>query len=94
MRNKEEAKLATEGHTIHFDGYHDQARDKANTKYLLPGGVNLGPEINAMDREDGLAEITDILNNIMSGREVYVKFFVLGPKESSFTIPCVSFPER
>ncbi len=31
----EEQKLATEGHTIHFDGPKDQARDKANTRYLV-----------------------------------------------------------
>lgn len=28
IQNKEEAELAIENHTIHFDGYHDQARDK------------------------------------------------------------------
>ncbi len=27
----EEKKLATKGHTIHFDGYYDQARDRKNT---------------------------------------------------------------
>ena len=32
--NGEEKKLKMEGHTIHFDGYYDQARDKTNTKYL------------------------------------------------------------
>ena len=33
-----EKSLATDGHTSHFDGSKDQARDKANTKYLLPEG--------------------------------------------------------
>ena len=41
IRNREEAKLATKGHTIHFDGYFDQARDKKNTKFLVPKGINL-----------------------------------------------------
>ena len=36
ITNKEELTLTMEGHTVHFDGYYDQARDKANTKYLLP----------------------------------------------------------
>ena len=32
----EERNLAIASHTAHFDGYNDQARDKENTKYLLP----------------------------------------------------------
>ena len=32
----EEIELAMEGYTIHYDGYFDQARDKANTATLLP----------------------------------------------------------
>jgi len=93
IRNKEEAKLAIEGHTVHFDGYYDQARDKENTKYLVPKGVNLGAEINTMDREEGIKEINDILKNIMAGRELYVKFFCLGPSNSKFSIPCVQLTD-
>ncbi|KKK66763.1 hypothetical protein LCGC14_2960820, partial [marine sediment metagenome] len=44
-----EHKLAIEGHTYHFDGYNDQARDPARTKYLLPKGVDLGESLNSMD---------------------------------------------
>jgi len=93
IRNKEEAKLAQQGHTIHFDGYYDQARDKENTKFLLPKGVNLGPEINAMDREEGIKEIEAILKDIMNGHELYVKFFCLGPQGSEFTILCVQLTD-
>ena len=32
----EEYPLAMEGHTIHWDGYQDHARDKGNTKVLTP----------------------------------------------------------
>ena len=35
IRNHEEKTLTMKGHTIHFDGYHDQARDKIHTKFLL-----------------------------------------------------------
>lgn len=93
VRNREEAPLATKGHTIHFDGYHDQARDKARTKFLVPKGVNLGPEINAMDRQEGIKEINSILENIMEGHELFVKFFSLGPVGSVFTIPCVQLTD-
>jgi phosphoenolpyruvate carboxykinase (GTP) len=93
IRNHEEANLAIEGHTIHFDGYHDQARDKANSKFLLAKGVDLGPEINAMDRDEGISEIRAILSNIMKGKELYIKFFCLGPPNSAFSIPCVQLTD-
>ena len=93
IRNKEEAKLAIKGHTVHFDGPQDQARDKKMTKYLLPKNVNLGPEINAMDREEGIKEMYGILKNIMEGRELYVKFFCLGPVNSIFSIYCVQLTD-
>ncbi len=93
INNHEEAKLKTPGHTIHFDGYYDQARDKAQTKFLLPKGVDLGPEINSKDRDKGLAEIHEILNDIMVGHEVYIKFFCLGPLNSKFSIPCVQITD-
>jgi len=86
VRNKEELKLAIEGHTIHFDGYYDQARDKGHTKFLLPKGVDLGSNISAIDKEEGLKEIREIMNGIMKGKELYVRFFCLGPTGSEFSI--------
>jgi len=93
IANKEEAKLAIDGHTIHSDGYQDQARDKKNTKFLVPKGIDLGPEINATDREEGLTEIHSILKNIMQDRELFVNFFCLGPIGSEFSIPCVQLTD-
>ena len=93
IRNKEEAELATEGHTIHFDGYYDQARDKKQTKFLIPHGIDLGSEINSVNRETGLKEIHDILRNIMAGHELYINFFCLGPQNSEFSIPCVQLTD-
>jgi len=89
----EEEELAVEGHTVHFDGYYDQARDKDNSKYLLPPGVELGPNINAMDREEGLKEIHPIMKNIMQGHQLYVRFFCLGPLNSQFSIPAVQLTD-
>jgi len=93
IRNHEEAALAIEGHTIHFDGYYDQARDKATSKFLLPKGVDLGPEINAMDRDEGIQEIREILKDSMEGKELYIKFFCLGPPNSEFAVPCVQLTD-
>jgi phosphoenolpyruvate carboxykinase (GTP) len=90
----EEMELATEGHTVHFDGFrnnadHDQGRDKANTKYLLPPDLSLGPDVNWTDRDGGLEEVRGYLDGAMDGKEMYVRFFCLGPTDSVFAIPCV-----
>ncbi len=89
----EEKKLAIPGHTVHFDGYYDQARDKKNTKILVPKDVDLGLNLNVMDRDEGLEEIHGILKNIMEGHELYVRFFCLGPINSKFSIPSVQLTD-
>ena len=86
IQQNEEIKLAIEGHTLHFDGFYDQARDKEHTKFLLPKGVDLGPNINAIDKEEGLKEVRDILKDIMRGHTMYVRFFCLGPTRSPFSV--------
>jgi len=93
LRNLEEAELNTSNHTIHFDGYHDQARDKKRTKFLLEEGVDLGPEINAINREKGLKEIHEIMQNIMNGHELHIKFYCLGPTNSEFSIPSIQLTD-
>ena len=90
---REEVKLAIEGHTIHFDGYADQARDKENTKFLLPKGLDLGASINSKDKQEGLKEIQSIFSNIMQGHTLYVRFFCLGPTNSEFSIPAVQLTD-
>ncbi|MCD6157451.1 MAG: phosphoenolpyruvate carboxykinase (GTP) [Euryarchaeota archaeon] len=88
----EEHPLRTPGHTVHFDGYFDQARDRKNTKILVPPGVKI-PYINTMPREEGLREIHEIMDGIMQGKEVFICFFILGPKKSPFTIPAVQITD-
>ena len=75
LENGEERKLAMEGHTVHFDGPNDQARDKERTCYLLPPELDLGSRINSIDRDKGLEEITGLLDGIMEGKEVFILFF-------------------
>ncbi len=84
----EEFALATKGHTYHFDGIKDQGRDKENTRYLLPPNVHLGEHINYMLREEGLNEVLGILDGAMSGNEMIVRFYCLGPRSSVFSQLC------
>ncbi len=86
LDNGEEKKLEMEGHTIHFDGYNDQARDKGNTKILLPKGVEVSKALNTVPREEGLKEVLSIMDGCMKGKEMLVRFFCLGPLDSEFSI--------
>ncbi len=87
--NKEETPLAIEGHTVHFDGYYDQARKKDVTKYLVPADMELDKNLNQVEREEGLKEMCDLQRGQMKGRTMYVRFFCLGPTDSVFAIPCL-----
>jgi len=86
VQRGEEFRLKTEGHTVHFESIHDQARDKENTKLLLPPGHTLGKNINSMDKEEGEKEVKSIMKGIMKGHDMFVRFFCLGPVDSVFSI--------
>ena len=85
----EECTLTTDGHTVHFDGYSDQGRDRQATKYLVPEDASLSKALNQVEREQGLAEVRDLLRDAMKGRTMVVRFLCLGPTNSVFSIPCV-----
>ncbi len=85
----EEKMLLTPGHTYHFDGINDQGRDREVTKFLVPKGDNLSEALNQIDRDEGLREIFGLLKNSMAGKTMIVRFLVLGPTDSVFSIPCM-----
>jgi phosphoenolpyruvate carboxykinase (GTP) len=89
----EEHTLKTPGHTVHFDGYFDQARDKKNTCILLEEGETLGATINTRSRRDAIEEIHDIMRGIMEGHELFVRFFCLGPLNSEFSIQALQLTD-
>ncbi len=92
IEKKEELPLKIKGHTVHFDGINDQGRDPKNTKFLFEPGET--PEgLNGIDRQEGLKEIHEKLNNIMKGREMLVCFYSLGPVDSPFYIPAVQLTD-
>lgn len=88
----EESKLATEGHTIHFDGATDQGRDTRATRYLLPDGWDLG-ELKSIPKKGGLDEIRGYLRDAMVGKEMIVMFLSLGPENSRFSQLCVQLTD-
>jgi phosphoenolpyruvate carboxykinase (GTP) len=93
IKNGEERPLNIKGHTCHFDGYYDQARDKAQTKYLLPPGSQLGESLSSIDKKLGVDEVRSFLKDSMAGREMLICFWVLGPPDSDFLIPCIQITD-
>jgi len=91
--NQEEKKLKMEGHTIHFDGYYDQGRDKAHTKYLLSKDVDWGINVNSIEKDKGLKEIYSYLDGSMAGKEMLVRFFSLGPTNSIFSLKALQITD-
>jgi len=89
----EEQTLNIEGHTIHFDGPLDQARDKANTRYLVHEGMELGASLNTIEHGEGIAEVRSFFKNSMQGRRMIVRFFCLGPCGSQFSLPAMQITD-
>lgn len=93
IKNGEEKQLKTKGHTIHFDGCNDQGRDLVNTRVLLPKGLKLSKAVEVKEREEGLKEIFGLLDGVMKGKEMLVKFYCLGPENSKFSIPALQLTD-
>jgi phosphoenolpyruvate carboxykinase (GTP) len=89
----EETPLANPYHTVHFDGFHDQARDKERTVYLVPDGESLGEQLAQMNRENGLKIVKERLDGTMQNKKMVVRFFCLGPLDSPFSIPVVQITD-
>ena len=82
----EESNLKTKGHTIHFDSINDLARDVGNTRILITKDMKISTVLNTKDRDEGLKEILSLMDGIMKGKEMLIKFYVLGPKNSKFSL--------
>ena len=81
----EEETLNMQGHTIHYDSFYDQARDKGNTRVLKTPDMNMSKGINSIEREEGLREVLEIMDGSMNGKVCLIRFFSLGPTNSRFT---------
>lgn len=93
IRNAEEKPLLIPGHTIHYDGYQDQGRDPLHTHFCVKDRSSLGSGISAIDRDEGIAEINEIMDGIMRDKEMIVSFYSLGPVGTDFALPCVQITD-
>lgn len=93
IKNGSEIPLAFKEHSCHFDGYHDQARDKEKTKYLVENKNDFIKKNECLKREKGLETIVSELKASMQGKEMLVKCYTLGPNNSSFSIPALQITD-
>ncbi|MBN1534389.1 MAG: phosphoenolpyruvate carboxykinase (GTP) [Spirochaetes bacterium] len=94
QKNGEESKLAIEGHTVHFDGIYDLARDTTNTRILVtPDMKKMSKVIRTIDKREGLEEVFGIMKGIMKGKTALVRFFCLGPINSRFSLPSLQITD-
>ena len=93
VKRGEETPLNIQGHTYHFDGFHDQGRDRKATKYLVPENETLSKALNQIERQQGLAEVRGLLKDSMKDRTMILRFLSLGPTGSVFCIPCAQITD-
>ena len=90
----EEKKLARANTTMHYDGIGDQARDKPNTKYMVPADkLSAMGKLNCIDTEKAIAELKPIMTNVMAGKQAIVKLFCECPTHGPFSIGCVQLTD-
>ena len=87
----EETRLALENTTYHFDAYNDQARDPKHTFFLTDKPID--PNVESMDRTEGLKDIKEIMNGLMKNNTMIIRFFCLGPIDSEFSISAVQITD-
>ena len=75
----EEAPLAMENHTIHYDLKQEQGRIIDRTYYIATEGEEISSLANKMDRDQAQSEIQEHMAGIMKGMRMLVGFFVRGP---------------
>ena len=94
LEKGEERPLARENQTIHYDGYGDQARDRGNTRYIVyKENLERMKALNSVEYEEGYAEIMEIAESNMAGKDAVIKLFCEGPAFSQFTRPCIQLTD-
>jgi phosphoenolpyruvate carboxykinase (GTP) len=85
----EEAKLAMEDHTIHFDLAAEQGRIIDRTFYIANPDEEISSLANRMDRDDALKVVQDTMSGIMEGKTMVIGFYNRGPVGSLGSNPAI-----
>ncbi len=89
LRKGEEKKLATAGHTIHYDLPQDQARLVNQTYYIVNENENVSALAKAIPRQEALEYVQENMDGIMEGMSMIIGFYGRGPAGAEATIPAI-----
>ena len=79
LEKKEEAPLAMEGHTIHFDLAREQGRIIDRTFYIANPEDEVSSLANRMDRPTALEQVRSNMADIMKDMTMIIGFYMRGP---------------
>jgi phosphoenolpyruvate carboxykinase (GTP) len=85
----EEAPLAMNGHTIHYDLPEEQGRIVDRTFYIVNDGEDTSVLAKKMARDESLAYVKKHMSGIMKGKTMLVGFFSRGPAGAKLALPAL-----
>jgi phosphoenolpyruvate carboxykinase (GTP) len=85
----EEAPLAIDGHTIHFDLPEDQGRMVSQTLYIVNDDEKISSLAKRERRNESHAYIEKHMTGIMRGKIMFVGFYSRGPVGAKASIPAI-----
>ncbi len=89
LKNGEEAALAMDMHTIHYDLKEEQGRIIDRTYYIANENDKISSLANKIDRADALKDIQKKMTDIMVGKIMMVGFYMRGPVGSFVSNPAI-----
>lgn len=89
LNKGEEAVLAMDGHTIHYDLKEEQGRIIDRTFYIANADEKISSLANKILRDDALTVVRDKMAGIMSGATMVVGFYIRGPVGAAASNPAL-----
>ncbi len=89
LEKGEEAPLAMDGHTIHFDLPQDQGRLVKQTFFIVNEDEKLSSMAKREPRAESHAYIEKHMSGIMNGKTMFVGFYSRGPVGAKASIPAI-----
>ena len=89
LNKGEEAVLAMDGHTIHFDLKEEQGRIIDRTFYIANPDEKISSLANKIGRDDALVQVREKMAGIMSGATMLIGLYMRGPVGASASNPAL-----
>jgi phosphoenolpyruvate carboxykinase (GTP) len=89
LEKGEEAPLAMQDHTIHFDLPQEQGRIVDRTFYIVNEGEDVSVLAKKMLRDEALAYVKEKMGGVMKGKTMMVGFFSRGPAGAKLALPAL-----